>query len=502
MHRIFFLFVASLLLCRAASAQPLNLLLMGRGIYTSEPWDHYIVPTDNGFVDMEFSLKGGMFTKAANLGYALTLTRYSNDMVKQQQVKLKADDYPSGPFAPKLISADGKPVLLFYRYDATAEKVALYWAPVDPGSLAIGAGKELLHWEMKNSSAMNLNKEQVSLRTRLIYSADRSKMAVIRSSNSAESFRVAVFDKEGTLQWSGVHSVPLTNEDFDTGDGLVSNDGRVYFPYALSMKATRPNAFIVIMDAKGFDKQVTVSERQLTQVSLCLSPDEKTVHIAGGIFSDDANMAGVYRARLDEASLKVVDFQPTLFTEDFKKNFDASALPRTFGRPRSVPNCGMKLLQFADGSLSLTGTGQYSNPEHTQFGASSILSVRFGAGQPVISKVPRFWRTFYSPGAGVNVVASGNNTLVLYNDVASNLTRSLEEEPLEASYRNGVLVAATIGADGSVQRSLAVNPLKESLLPMPEFTGYSDKRVYVPLWQKLGEGLPNKAMRWALITLP
>jgi hypothetical protein len=120
------------------------------------------------------------------------------------------------------------------------------------------------------------------------------------------------------------------------------------------------------------------------------------------------------------------------------------------------------------------------------------------------SRIPKYRvSTDNMMGDSYHAFAYQDKMIVFYDDKEDNLKKALSESPGNSSnYRNSVLVAAIIDANGKVSRQLVIDMEKENYLALTEYMfDLSPDKLLLPL-QKIGAlgGAANN-MKWATIEL-
>ncbi|GAB4093070.1 hypothetical protein [Flaviaesturariibacter terrae] len=498
--RILYLYVLLLLSAAAAAQTAVPFKLWGLGAYTTEPGDHDLLATDDGFLDLGCDVK--ITARISTTNYKLTLRRYTRDMALQQEVELGADKLPNGPFRPRLMLIGDKPYLLFYRYDGDRSQVGLYRALVNQATLAVGQSEELMSWEQKSNSTMTISDEYFRSRILLDSSPDGSKFFVFHASSKEGNCRAAVFSSDGKRLWYAEHNAPKPKGDADIRSACIDNDGRLYFGSSKGANGKNTaDGFVVIMDGKSIDREIPLSNLEIYDVFVCPSRDGKTVHVAG-TFSYGGSIVAVYHSMIEPSTGKLAPLDVTAFDAAFQRRLEATVTSRLLPGVTGVPLMHLQLFLMPDGSIDMGGSGTSETYDHRLMVGSALLNVRFGAGAPVVNIVPRFWRSFFGYGAATRLLPFGNSMLLVYNDTQRNLKGPLEGKVEESDYRNVVLGAALIGPTGKVERMTLTDRKKDDPLAMPEYAFRQGGALYMPLWTPKGQGIPGKKTQWAMITAP
>lgn len=461
----------------------------------------------NEYVSLSMDAKSqfGYTFKLSKVKYSIELSKYGSDMKLIKSYKLAGGEKLYGPFPPVLKKLYGKLWLFYYQLSGEEGNSRLFAAPVDIESLTTGDPQELLALNQKNVGLFGtdvFNRYALTLKP----SPDKTKMLVLWNSGTTNEVFFSVVSDDLKVIRRAVEKISDKDQIHLSG-ASVDNDGTVFITYRFKEKKETdgrllvnrqgaPSKDIAITVTNGFTGDVFVETVENNQLVLAGTYKDKNYYLAGAF---SASLS----ADLKQGKAVEMAF-PVELVKQFEKEGWADDRAKKYGLYESFISLQSFLLE--DGTLNLSGEfRKIAYGTKTSFMvAGSVLNIRIKEGRAIFSRVPKIrvsaGRTI---GDSYYTFPYKDAVVVLYNDHASNLAKPITEEASRSdNYKNSVLVAAIIAADGNVERFVAMDQSKEDYLAFTEdIHRQSISSFLIPCWQIKGFGKPTDNFKWAVLEM-
>ncbi len=512
---LLFTFFSSLLNAQKieASLQPVTELKESNNFFSTK--EDNLIKTNDGYIsfDINMNKKGlGMGSKFSKVVYNVVLLKYDSLMNELKTNDLSGSGIRFGPFEAAIKKIDNKFYLIYFEHSQTEEAVSINASEINLSTLEISPAKNLVKYHLKDVGIMKamdlLNKSIL----RFEKSPDKTKNLLFWQSGLDNSFAFSVFDKDLNVSYIKDKLIDIP-EDIMITSACVDNTGNVYTGYKIESRKTGIKGHVLISQQSGKEKDIQLSEDQIYQVLVVPSKNGNMIHIAGNCFGNTDYISAVFSASLSIDKLELSNYKRTDLEEKFIESFAQNGLAFTRKNKYGLYPFHMDAFELEDGTVDIVGGLSKSkerdlmNENHSNtnvlFTSGSMLNVHFKKDNVVLSRIPRNRENFESTGDGYYALPYKNSMIVFYNDHESNLKNSLSDMPTSSdNYKNSVLVAATVSADGDIKREIVIDLKDDNFISFPSSARlFSSTTVLFPFRKIIGQMKISNKFRWGLVTV-
>jgi hypothetical protein len=494
-------FLLSFLLCNVLFAQQFHV-----SISEKMKLDGAVpIKVNNNYYGLETDGKSqfGYTFKLNKAKFSAKLLMYDQNLNIGKEVKLSGGDKVYGPFLPVLRKIGEKLYFVYYQLADENGFIQLLISEINLSSLSLKEPVELLKIEQKNLGLMQA--AEVLTDHKLIFAAspDNSKLLTAWSSGGGNQVFFSVVGegfkkvKDGTGIAKKESKINLTN-------ACINNSGTVAICYSNSKEN---NSYVLVNGSNSNNIELNVTIPQGTPCEAFVFATASEIKIAGTYKENSDNLSGVFTQTLDINDVKLSTPVKTVFPKWLVEQFDNDGWARTKAKDYGLTNyLNITPLILADGSIDLVG--EFRRTETTQKWAyriaGGILDIHFKNDGVVFGRIPKGRVSAGSDiGDSFYPVAFKDQVIIFYNDHESNVKKDITKSPDRSdNYKNSVLVAATISADGTVKREILMDLSSDNYLPVAEnLQRLSQSSVLIPVRKIKGMGKVDDDFKWGVIEI-
>ncbi len=321
---------------------------------------------------------------------------------------------------------------------------------------------------------------------------------------------VSVLDQNMEVLWS-LGNMFAKEEKAFVRSACIDNSGKVYIAMQRDIKNGVDMRLIPITRGKREqDIMLDIPNASWFAPQLLLSAkNPNKIELAGITVSDKSRANGIFRASfdMDRRTLTAPVYFPFSDSLMYQLDVDGWANKSKSSKKYGVAGIVKPTFQLqADGTIA--GTAELEEVklgERTIFyHYGPILYFNFTGDKGGFARIPKDRISNVSSiGAYGMGYIMGNETVVFYNDKASNLEKDLDERVQRSNkYKNHVLIAAIIQPDGSMHREVAVDLDDENYLARPTSAiALSPNKWLIPFVKIKSGGGISSSERWAIINI-
>lgn len=495
---------ALILSCSFLSAQQFNVSLSEKIKLNA---DSRPLKSGDGYFSLATDTKNqfGYTFKLNKVKYSAKLQKYDKNLKMMKEVKLADGERVFGPFKPFLKIVDDKIFFINYQQSEESDRILISASEIDPVSLSLHPSVELLSIEQKNvglQQSMDLitsNKFVFSL------SPDHSRSLVLWSSGINNQVFLSVMG-DGFKKIRSANELVRTETTITVANACLDNAGNV-FVACYNEKNKTAHLLINRDRQKTVDRDIKIQGGTPGQVFVLPSNKDNSIKLAGTYKEMNGNLAGAF-----SETLTAPDFQlnapvksafPKLLVEQFDNDGWANAKTKNFGISDLID---FQPFVLEDGSIDLVGEfRRIEQGTKTSFVLSGdILNVHIKKDGTIFSRIPKLRVSAGSTfGDSFYPIAYKNQVIVFYNDHEANMKQDIGKSPSRSdNYKNSVLVAASINAEGNVKREILIDLSREDYLPVAEdLQQLSPSSILVPIRRIKGFGSITDDFKWGTIEI-
>ncbi|HKO81917.1 MAG TPA: hypothetical protein VJU78_16035 [Chitinophagaceae bacterium] len=430
----------------------------------------------------------GMGYNLSKAKFGIKLFRYDGAMKLVKENHLSGGDKNFGPFPSRMIKVNDKLWLVYFNYGKEEKNsLNIMAAEINPVSLEIGEGKELLELNLGNTG---LSKSVDLLRlAKLIIepSPDKTKLLVCWAPGLGNEYFISVTDTGLNPAWEKKETV-IAGEKIEISSAVVDNNGTVYTTYRINPEKDKYNNYMAISQPKAKTKQIEIKipGGKPYQALAVASKKTNEVYITGTYATGAAGfLVGVFNQVVSTNDFKAGQIQTTTFSEELVKQLarDKGDWASTKSNKFGLVHLDMRAYALEDGAIAMAGefiekglTGKM----HGYKISGCLLNVHFNETGTVIGYIPRY-RASMAGTIADSYYASPykDKLLVFYNDHADNL--KLDVSDGSGNYSKSVLVVGSMDKDGKIKRENIMDLTKDDFLPVADaITAQSSSSLLVP----------------------
>lgn len=416
----------------------------------------------------------------------LMIVNANNDILKENEISLE-ENYPAIIGFKKL----GSHIFLVYENFVYSNRTtSVYFLEIDKIALSVISKKEITNFKDNKATAPHYS---------FSISPDTSKLLLFvelpQRMNDNEKFSISVFDDGMNKIWDQEVELPIAYKYIILYDEDVTDNGKVFislkhFDKEVSRQMVRedgdkvPSYSYKIFTFSKNQKQKEVSfklDKKFVQSTKLVYNKNGTV-TAAGLYKNHYNgsVSGIFYTTFNADNPvfdnpKLVEFPPELIK--LVVNDD-------FGGKKSEPGLSVNfkvnnIIVRNNGSVDLISEFIKVTESRSQTVGSIIHDYIYGdiinvsidkAGKSVFTRVPKKQEYIGSPTfLGYYPLLYKDNLVLIYNDDKNNINRDVNKSPNGISkFKNSVLAAATIDAQGYLTRQSIYTNSDEDFITIPK----------------------------------
>jgi hypothetical protein len=474
------------------------------GLYSMIPYGNSFIGFDVVYGKMQLAYT----FKLGKLKYGIRLVKYDRAMNLVKENNLAAGDKPYGPFQPVVHKMNGRLFLLYYEMIAGAEEgnLLVKAAEIDTTSMDLRAPKTLFTIDQKNLGLFKSMDAVQSTRISLQQSNDKSKILAWWSSGLDNDLYMALLNENLDPQWSK-KEVIKSPAQVGINTTCVDDQGDILMTYRITVdKEYMSHVWIYRQGKPVIDKEVKLAEGHPREMHLVASRTAPVVNIVGTYIGATDLINGAYILPLSTADFKLGKPTQTAMPDALIKLFDNDGWASTKKKHYGLSMIGVQALQLEDGSIDLVGMFRSRNAltRVVQEIAGDILVIHIKDGNAVFGRLPKHRASTGSMiGDAYYAFPYKNKTIIFYDDSESNLKQRIEETPNSSNvYKNLIMVAATMEADGTIKREKLFDMRDDNYLAVADaIRVLSPSSVIVPIRKIKGLGGIADYFKWGTIEI-
>jgi hypothetical protein len=445
----------------------------------------------------------------------LMLVNANKDILKENEISLKEIN-PTVIGFKKL----GNHIFLVYENFAYSNRTtSIYFLEIDKIALSVISKKEIINFRDNKATAPNYS---------FSISPDSSKLLLFvelpQKMNDNEKFSIVVFDDGMNKIWGQEVELPTAYKYIILYDEDVTDNGKVFislkhFDKEVSRQMVKEDGNKV----PSYSYKIFTFSKNQKQKEVSFKLDKKFVQGTKLIYNKNGTVtaAGLYKNHYD-GSVNGVFY--TTFNAD-NPIFDNPKLVELpsemvklvvnddFGGKRSEPGLSVNfkvnnIIVRNNGSIDLISEYIKVTESRSQVASSIIHDYVYGdiinvnidkAGKAVFTRIPKKQEYIGSPTfLGYYPLLYKDNLLLIYNDDKNNISRDINKSPNGISkFKNSVLAAATIDAQGNLIRQSIYTNSDEDFITIPKEMSKISETSY--LITADNSKLLNKSTRYGIV---
>lgn len=456
-------------------------------------------------LDADTKSQFGYTFKLNKIKYSAKLLKYDRNLKVSKEVKLSDGERVYGPFAPTLREIGDKLYFLYYQLADESEHIKLWLSEVDLSSLSLKTPLELLDIEQKNLGLMQSAEVLTGKNLQFSVSPDKSKLLVLWHAGDGNNIYFSVFGEDFKKLRGGNETIKKESKIVLT-NACIDNAANVYACYSNSKQN---NSYVLVNRPNANTTELDLNILQGTPVEafVVATSNASAVKIIGTYKENTGNLAGVFTQTLSTSDLKFGNVVRTAFPQWMVDQFDndgwGSSKAKSYGL---APYIKMQPFALEDGSVELVGEfRKVVNTEKWSYMlAGGIADVHFKNDGVVFARIPKARVSAGSDiGDSFYPVVYKSQMVLFYNDHESNIKQDITKSALRSdNYKNSVLVAATVSADGAVKREILIDLSNDNYLPVAEdLQKLTSSSVLIPIRKIKGMGKVADDFKWGLVEM-
>ena len=353
------------------------------------------------------------------------------------------------------------------------DEIKIMVVEVDMASFTVGTPKELMTIEQKNVGLFQGMDLMTSFRFAIAVSPDHSKRAIFWCSGLNNKLFISVFGENLTKTRSIIETIKGT-EKFYLSNTCIDNTGNVFAAYGYT-GSPRSFSHLLIYKNEGqtVDMEIKPDQGEIYGPFIALSETGDVLHICGLLKETTENLSGAFSQTLNTSTFQMGPRKKTAFPAALVEQFDNDGWGNTKAKKYGIaPQVNLQPIVLGDGTLDLVGEFRRSETTtRAQYDISGdLLNVHFTNAGAVFSRIPKARVSAGSTvGDSFHPFAFKDQLILFYNDHDANLKQDITKSASRSdNYKNSVLVAATMAADGTVKRQVVADLNKENHLAIIE----------------------------------
>ncbi|HEX7905249.1 MAG TPA: hypothetical protein VF487_15360 [Chitinophagaceae bacterium] len=473
--------------------------------------DGNVYKIDNGFIafkETDQKTQFGYTFKLSKAKFGIKLLQYDASMKLVKENHLLNGEKNFGPLPPLLRKINDKLYLIYFSYgEEESNTLKLLATEIDPVSLQTGAPKELLQADLRNIGIGKLGELLTKAKLIVKSSPDYTKLLTVWSSGLDNIINVSVVSIDLAPVWNRKETISMTDE-LIVSSAAVDNNGAAYIAYKFKAGRNEYAKHVAIYQSKGRPKDFEVRSNTGSpyQVLLVAARAGNMVYAVGTLTGESGNLTSIFSQTISSSTFKEDKIQTTDFSQDLVTQLDKDGWADTKPKKYGLDGLDMVAYELEDGSIGMVGEFERIayGEKHSALVSGSILNVRLNSGRAVINWIPKArvsaGRTI---GSSYYAFPFKDKLLVFYNDEAANLKIEVGDKYSSSNnYKNVVLVAGWMEADGKIKREKLIDLAAENFLPVGDaITLLSSSSLLVPVRKIKGFGGIDKESKWGTITI-
>jgi hypothetical protein len=463
------------------------------------------VGNDYFFLKTDTKSQFGYTFKLTKTKYSAKLLKYDKNLNLTKEVELSNGERVYGPFKPMLKKVYDKLCFFYYQLAPGDDNIQLMSSEVDLSTLAPGTPKEILVIEQKNIALQQAMDLMTSNKLVFTASPDNSKILAVWNSGINNQVFFSVLDNDLNVTRLGNETVKGETE-IAINNACIDNGGNIFIGYS-NTKQTNAHVLMSMSNAKTNAFEIKIENGNARNAFVLSSATDKNIRIVGTYKENKAGITGVYSEILSGPDFQTGTISKTPFPQVLVQQFDddgwASTKSKNYGLYEQLD---LRAFTLSDGSADLAGEFRRVEwgTKSSFMIAGGMLNVHFGKNGVVFSRIPK---ARVSAGSDVGdsffPVVYQNQMILFYNDHESNVKQDIAKTPSRSdNYKNSVLVAATMAADGTVKRDILIDLSKDDYLPIAEdLQRLSPSSILVPIHRIRGFGKVDEDFKWGFVEI-